>query len=33
MGGNYTCTIHVGNQSNSATTNVQVNAQDIANLN
>lgn len=33
MGGNYTCTIHVGNQSNSATTNVQVNAQAIANFN
>ena len=27
MSGQYTCTIHVGNQSNSATTNVQVNAQ------
>lgn len=33
MSGQYTCTIHVGNQSNSATTNVQVNAQAIANFN
>ena len=33
MSGQYTCTIHVGNQSNSANTNVQVNAQAIANFN
>lgn len=32
MSGTYTCTIHVGSQSNSATTNVQVNAQPIANF-
>lgn len=33
MNGEYTCTIHVGNQSNSATTQVQVNAQPVANFN
>lgn len=31
MGGTYTCTIHVGNQSNSATTTVVVNANPVAN--